>query len=61
VKLKARCVRQRRAEELGAVELAALLEWTRRNRPRALRYARSVYGDLCTKLYKLLARDGSRA
>ena len=50
-----------RAEEVGAVELVALLEWSRRNRPRALRYARSVYVDSCRKLYALLARDRVRA
>lgn len=45
-----------RAEELGPVELMALLEFSLRNRPRALRNVRRQYSDFCLKLYRRLGR-----
>jgi hypothetical protein len=47
---------RQRAEELGPVELIALLEWQLRNRPRALRNCRGRYASFCFWLYRYLAR-----
>lgn len=48
--------RQRRAIDLGPVEIMALLEWRLRDRPTALRNARRLYEKFCLILYRLLER-----
>lgn len=45
-----------RAEELGPVELIALLEWELRDQPRSLRKIRRIYSDFCLALYSRLER-----
>lgn len=51
--------REERAVQLGPLELMAQLEWTLRDRPRALRIVRRIYREFCVALYRRLERAWS--
>jgi len=46
------------ALERGADELMNLVEWTLRDRPRALANAKAIYVRCCLDLYRRIARSG---
>jgi hypothetical protein len=48
--------RQIRADELGADELMAQLEWVLRDRPQALRNARACYRKYCNSVLARIER-----
>ena len=50
--------RELRAVEFGADELAARIEWTLRNRSRALRCARLRYRKFCADTLRRLEQTG---